>query len=207
MAPGEYGPKMARLTEKQRNYIKAMASAPFATPRSGSDGGVFGQASRRRRYGVAAAHDPRIEAAALEYAAHMMHRDGPVLAVSVMMEIARNKEHPQRLAAAEAIADRIGLHRLSEHKIVVEHQSTEAMVARIRELAAKLGMDAEELLGANMKDVTPPKLIEGRADNISRPRPRAVPTAGEAYGKHCAAGHRPDRAQRGAVGCAAPAAR
>ena len=35
------------------------------------------------------------------------------------------------------------------------------MVARIWELAEKLGMDAEQLLGANMKDVSP-KQIEGK---------------------------------------------
>ena len=44
-------------------------------------------------------HDPRLEAAALEYAAHLLHRDGPVLAVSVMLEIARDREHPKRLPA------------------------------------------------------------------------------------------------------------
>jgi hypothetical protein len=40
------------------------------------------------------------------------------------------------------------------------------MVARIKELAQKLGMDAEALLGANMKDVTP-KQIEGEAAPVT----------------------------------------
>jgi hypothetical protein len=160
----EYGPRMLALTEKQRNYIKAMAANPFGASSAWARSAGYSDSSKGAK--VAAfrlRHDPKIEAAVLEYASTLMHRDGPVLAVSVMMEIARDKEHPRRLAAAEAIADRIGLHRLSEHKIVVEHQSTEAMVARIRELAAKLGMDAEALLGANMKDVTP-KQIEGKVE-------------------------------------------
>jgi phage terminase small subunit len=156
---------MARLTELQRNYIKAQASAPFANPTVWCR--MAGYSGKHHKAAAVQAlrlkHDPRIEAAAHEYAAHMMHRDGPVLAVSVMMRIARNDKHPRQLHAAEAIADRIGLHRLSEHRVMVEHrdETTEAMVARIRELAAKLGMDAEALLGANMKDVSP-KQIEGK---------------------------------------------
>lgn len=164
----EYGPRMLALTEKQRGYVRAMASAPFARSSEWARRAGYSDSSKGAK--VAAfrlRHDPKIEAAVLEYAGQLLHQNGAILAVSTMMEIARNKGHPKRLAAAEAIADRIGLHRLSEHKIVVEHQSTEAMVARIKELAAKLGMDAEKLLGANMKDVSPaakpePKVIEHR---------------------------------------------
>lgn len=158
---------MARLTEKQRNYIKAQASAPFGNPTHWAKlAGYSDKSSAAKVVAHYLAHDPRIEEAAHEYASHLMHRDGPILAISVMMRIARNDKHPRQLQAAEAIADRIGLHRLSEHKIVVEHQSTEAMVARIKELAQKLGMDAEALLGANMKDVTP-KQIEGEAAPVT----------------------------------------
>ena len=167
---------MARLTELQRNYIKAQLSAPFATPTEWCR--MAGYSDKHHKAAAVQAlrlkHDVRLEEAAHEYAAHMMHRDGPVLAVSVMMRIARNDKHPRQLQAAEAIADRIGLHRLSEHKIMVEHTSSEAMVARIKELAAKLGMDAEKLLGGNMRDVTP-KQIEGKAEAVTGLPPREKP--------------------------------
>ena len=156
---------MARLTEKQRNYIKAQASAPFANPTQWAK--MAGYSDKSQAAKVTAfrmKHDPRIEAAALEYAGHLMHRDGPLLAVSVMMEIARNKNHPKQLAAAEAIADRIGLHRLSEHHVMVEHRDLTGteMIARIRELAVKLGLDEAQLLGANLSRETKPepKVIE-----------------------------------------------
>jgi phage terminase small subunit len=165
--PFEYGPKMAALTELQRNYIKAQASAPFANPTVWCRMAGYSDSSKAAKVtAFRMKHDPRLEAAAHEYASHMMHRDGPVLAVSVMMRIARNDKHPRQLHAAEAIADRIGLHRLSEHKVMVEHrdESVEAKVERIRMLAQLLGVDVGTLLGGNVVDRPPAevKQIEGK---------------------------------------------
>jgi phage terminase small subunit len=166
----EYGPKMARLTELQRNYIKAQAAAPFANPTQWAR--MAGYSDHKRNAKVQAQrlkHDPKLEAAAHEYAAHMMHRDGPVLAVAVMMRIARNDRHPRQLHAAEAIADRIGLHRLSEHRVKVEHsdESAEAKVEKIKRIAALLGIPVASLLGGN---VVEPKVIEhSPEENKHRP--------------------------------------
>jgi hypothetical protein len=127
--PFEYGPKMAQLTELQRNYIKAMASAPFASSTEWAR--MAGYSDRNGGAKVAAfhlRHDPKIEAAVLEYAAHTMHRDGPMLAVAGLMQIARNKDHPKQLRALETLANRVGLHERSEHMVRVEHSEESAEV-------------------------------------------------------------------------------
>jgi hypothetical protein len=168
--PFEYGPKMAALTELQRNYIKAQMAKPFANPTvwcrmaGYSDKGKGAKVTAFRMK-----HDLRLEQAAEEYAAHMMHRDGPVLAVAGIMQIARNSKHPKQLRALETLANRVGLHELSEHRVMVEHrdESAEAKVERIRMLAQLLGVDVADLLGRNVvrgeeaKDVSP-KQIEGK---------------------------------------------
>jgi hypothetical protein len=171
---GDYGPMMAALTPLQRNYIKAQMSKPFATPTEWCRmAGYYSGGSAARVQAFRMKHDPKIEAAALEYAGHLMHRDGPMLAVSVMMAIARNSGHPRQLHAAEAIADRIGLHRLSEHRVMVEHreESVEAKVERIKQMAALLGIDVAQLLGRNLvKDVSP-KQIEGKVEAVGSRKP------------------------------------
>ena len=148
--PPEYGPRMAQLTELQRNYIKAMASAPFATSAEWARRAGYSDTGKGAK--VAAfrlRHDPKIEAAVLEHASVLMHRDGPVLAVVTLMEIARDKDHPRRLQAAEAICDRIGLHRLSEHRLMVEHTGESAMqVENIHRMSGPqqlLNVDIEKL--------------------------------------------------------------
>jgi hypothetical protein len=165
--PHEYGPKMARLTELQRNYIKAQMAAPFANPTewcrmagySDRNGGAKVTAFRMK-------HDPKIEEAVFEYAAHLMHRDGPILAVAGLLQIARDRNHPRQLRALETLANRVGLHELSEHRVRVEHseESAEAKVERIKRVAELLGIDVQELLGRNVSHQTKPepKLIEGQ---------------------------------------------
>jgi hypothetical protein len=98
--PFEYGPKMAALTELQRNYVKAMASAPFASApewcrMAGYADTADGSAARVHAHRLR--HDPKIEEAVFEFAAHTMHRDGPMLAVAGIMQIARDRNHPKQL--------------------------------------------------------------------------------------------------------------
>jgi hypothetical protein len=169
--PFEYGPKMAALDERRQAFVKAMAVLPFGSRAdwvrmAGYSTHKIGAKVRGHRL----VHDPKIEAAVFEYASALMHTEGPLLSVAVMMEIARDKEHPRQLQAAEAIADRIGLHRLSEHRVRVEHseESAEAKVERIRMVASLLGVDVSQLLGANVgqpKDVTrETKVIEHKPE-------------------------------------------
>ena len=108
-------------------------------------------------------HDPKIEEAVFEFAAHTMHRDGPMLAVAGIMQIARDRNHPKQLRALETLANRVGLHELSEHRVRVEHseESAEAKVERIKRVAELLGIELGQLLGENVSPISERKLIEG----------------------------------------------
>ena len=77
-------------------------------------------------------------------------RSDAVIGRSVLMEIALDKEHPQRLKAAAHCSTR----RLPQHerqRITVDHHDLtgEAMIERIKALALELGMDATKLIGSN----------------------------------------------------------
>jgi hypothetical protein len=76
-------------------------------------------------------------------------RSDAVIGRHVLMEIALDKEHPQRLKAATALLDRGGFHSMSEQRISVTHTdlTSEGMIERIKMLATELGMDPAKLIG------------------------------------------------------------
>lgn len=151
-SPDEWGPCMAALTEKQRNYIKAMACDPFGNPTAWARAAGYSDikdGAKVRAHGLA--HSPKIEAAVQEYSRALLHREGPMLAVAGLLRIARNESHPKNLQALDSLADRMGLARTTEHTVNVAHvdMTGAAMLERIRALAAKHGMDPAALLGPN----------------------------------------------------------
>lgn len=169
IAPGlATGPAMMALTELQRRFVLAMVSDPFGNRKEWAKAAGYSDKSNGAKVvGFRLMHEtPKVEAAITEVARSLMFCEAPVLAVAGLLKIARNERHPKQLRALETLANRTGLHELSESRIMVEHrsESTEAMVARIRELAEKLGIDVSRLLGANAKDVSsaakPGKVIE-----------------------------------------------
>jgi hypothetical protein len=133
-----------------------------------------GRRNAKRAYGVAFenAHEPtqasaacklirddRMQAAILELSQKQLRSLAPE-AVAVFQEIATNPQHPHRLQAAKEIADRTGLHAVSETRSTVTRLSSDTdMVKQIGALAAILGIDAQRLLGkqieAPMIDITP----------------------------------------------------
>ena len=144
-----YGPAMAKLTEKQRRYVLAMAADPLGNPtrwvkiagyERSTDGGFRVAAFRL-------AHDKRIEAAAREVAQMHLNTFGPLLGIGVMIRIARDKNHPKQLAAAEALADRTGFHATQEVRVsgevVVNH--TDAALEQLR-IFRDLGVPREKLV-------------------------------------------------------------
>lgn len=166
-----FGPKMTALTEKQRGYVLAMLTDPLGNPTAWAraagyaDGGPKSALIRKTAHYLA--HDDRIMEAAQEEARRHLNTIGPVLGIGVMMQIARSKGHKQQLAAAQALANRAGFHETSEHKVTVDHndRTGSAMIERIKQVAALLGVDAGKLLGVNASDevekIDMPLLIEG----------------------------------------------
>lgn len=153
-----YGPKMGALTEKQRRYVLAMLSDPLGNPTAWARAAGYSDVKEGAKVrGHHLAHDDRITEAAQEEAQRHLLTVGPVLAVGVMMRIARTKGHKDQLRAAEALANRAGLHEVSEQRVNVTKtdRTGAAMIARIRELARGLGLDEAQLLGANAAPALP----------------------------------------------------
>ncbi len=117
-------------------------------------GCTVAEAAKRAGYGSAGklAHDPRIQAAIHAESIRRVGTHVP-LALSVLVEVASNRagKAADRVRAAEAILDRGGMARLSEQKITVTHQLSEAeQDQEILSLARELNLDraaTEKLLG------------------------------------------------------------
>jgi phage terminase small subunit len=150
----DLGPAMRQLTEKQRKFVQIYLEQPLrdgastAAAAGYSTGGKSGVGIRFEAYRLLRSEKVL---AAIREELDKRFRSDAVIGRSVLMEIALDKEHPQRLKAATALLDRGGFHSMSEQRISVTHQDlgTPAMIERIKTLAVELGMDPAKLLGHN----------------------------------------------------------
>ena len=160
----EFGPAMARLTAKQRRFVQAMMADPFGTGAGWARRAGYSDKSEAAKVKAHyLLHSSSIEAAVLEVGRDMLTARGPIVAVAAMLKAAADPEHPKQLQAAEMILNRVGLHETQEIRVTRTDQTGAAMVERIRALAAALGVDPAQLLGANVQGVQAlPKVIEGK---------------------------------------------
>lgn len=165
----ELGPAMRSLTPKQRAFIMAMASDPKGTQADWAK--AAGYATTSGSHEVAACRmlrDPRIEAAIFEVARSNLNTFGPMLAARGMLKIAADEKHPGHERMLLAVADRVGLHPKSEHRVTVEHRNDAEMAKLALRLANEIGVRPESLLGANHPLLASPNLIEAQAVEVER---------------------------------------
>lgn len=93
-------------------------------------------------------HDERVIAAMREEADKRL-RGYALLGISVIAQIARNDKHPDQLKAAMGLANRLGFHEMSEHKVSVEHKQPKEITELAIKLAKEIGIASERLLGNN----------------------------------------------------------
>ena len=154
------GPAMKKLNERQQAFVTAMlefggrnhTKAARAAGYDGTDEVVRVTAHRL-------AHDPKIQEAILEEGQKRMTAGG-FLAINTLLDICDDvtTEKKDRIKAATEILNRIGLHAKSEQKISVTHkdETSKEMIAEIKLIAERLGVDPQKLLGNNaIIDVTP----------------------------------------------------
>lgn len=142
-----FGKAMRALTDKQRLFVIGLLECGGNQTQAYARAGYKGDDASLRSASCRLAHDPKIRAAVFEEAQARMDASG-ILATSVLVEIAQDSMHRDRLKAALAILDRIGLHARTEHKITVTKEDDAEKIMQIRLLAEKLGMDGKKLLGA-----------------------------------------------------------
>lgn len=127
-------------------------------------------------------HDQRIQDAILELSQRNARALLP-LALQVFEDIATSEKHPGRLAAAKELADRGGLHTVTENRHVVQHlNDDEGMQKQIAAMARFMGIDPARLLGnrieaplvtidqSDWKEVVPPEPVHsGRPGDNTLP--------------------------------------
>lgn len=154
------GPAMKRLTPLMRNFARLYVDFPRramwrlvkAAGYQQTDGSLRVTAHRL-------VHDPNVLAAIAEETARRSPLDA-ALSRATLRDLALKKGKEQ-LKAATALGDRTGF--AAEQKHIVEHrdESVEAKIAKLKALAAMLGVDPASLIGGN---VAPMKLIEARPE-------------------------------------------
>jgi len=160
---GDLGPAMLELSEKQRDFVLAYCAFPQASGTDLARMAGYKQSVGSRVWASTASRmlrDPGIIAAIHEVLSKTYRGRGAAIAQDVMLEIAQDQNHPQRLKAAAMLADRGGFAAMLESKVTIEHrdQTSEAMIKRIEMLAKRLGIDAAKLLGG--------PVIDGRASEV-----------------------------------------
>ena len=147
----EHGPSMLALTEPQRMFVLHYCDT----------GGInASEAARRAGYGnnkdsqaVTASRmlrQPRILAALREVADRRL-KAGAIMAASAIVEIAGDSMHRDRFKAATELLNRAGLVVEGVSRVIVEdHRTVEEIERRIRDLAERLGIDADKMLGQSM---------------------------------------------------------
>jgi hypothetical protein len=164
----DLGPAMRELSEKQRRFVQIYLEQPL---RSGASVAAAGYKSGTNGIRVEAVRQLRNERVlrAIREELDKRFRSDAVIGRAVLMEIALDKEHPQRLKAATALLDRGGFHSMSEQRITVDHQDMtgDAMRERITALCQELAIDPARLLGHNAG--APPAALEVDYSEVAEP--------------------------------------
>ena len=167
-APTKYGPKMQALpNDRWRTFAlvycgqgRRNAGHAYAVAFEKDERDVK-QSHACRVNGSRMVHDERMQQAILEVCQKQLRSLAP-LAVDVFEEIAQDRQRPagDRIRAAQAIADRTGLHGINEHKTTVQHIGGDGdQMKRIAALASLLGIPVERFIGHRIEapviDITP----------------------------------------------------
>ena len=144
----DYGPAMRELTHMQREFVHLMldTGGRNATDCASKAGYSGKSVASLRAYAYTLSHNERVLAAMHEEAAKRMRSMG-LMAVSNLIAIADDNAttNKDRLKANLAILDRVGLHAVTEHKVVKEDRTDQALVNRLQSLAKALKFGPEQV--------------------------------------------------------------
>lgn len=145
----DLGPAMRDLTVPQRMFVIAYSEQGGVNATEAARLAGYGgpESNRTSREGERLLRMPRILAALREEADKRL-KSGAILAASVLVEIAMDPIHKERYKAAVELLNRAGLVVEGISRVIVEdHRTVEEIERRIRDLAEKVGIDPERLLG------------------------------------------------------------
>lgn len=141
------GPAMRELTALQQRFVIALLECGGTNEsKAARMAGYGGGDETCRVVGFNNIRKPHVLAALREEADKRLH-SGAILAASVMVEIAMDRDHKDRYKAADNLLNRAGLVIQTQHKIIVDDQRTDQeVIARVRMLATELKIDPKKLL-------------------------------------------------------------
>lgn len=167
---GEYGPAMKALTELQQKFVLHLLD----------HGGRYNEAARAAGYSDASAnslrvqahrlaHDPGVIAAIREQGEQYMNA-GVAIGVHVLLDIARDPTHKDRLKAADKLLMRAGLGENTTRTVKHVHELSEDQLEnRIRMLAKRNGLDADKLLGKGETEKAAEKIEDAVFTEVVEP--------------------------------------
>lgn len=149
------GPKMAALSPLQRAWVYALVEQMGNGVRAAEIAGYGANSATREQREVAwrvASHsnsrNPKVQEAIREEAGHRLST-GALIGADVLVSIATDPMHKDRLKAAKLLLEHNGYQIIAQQEIKVEHKTPDhkEVVQRITDLATKLGLDPKMLLG------------------------------------------------------------
>lgn len=136
---------MAQLEPQQQNFVETLIEYG-AGPKKVEPAAVA--AGYAPKYGWQLMKKPHVLAAIREEAAKGL-LSGALLGMQVLMEIASDTTHKDRLKAAKELLAHSGF--VAEQKIIVENKTdgeARQLITEIREFCRVTGLDATQLLGS-----------------------------------------------------------
>ena len=154
------GPAMSELAPKQRAFVRAMYERPLGSRTDWAKAAGYSDAAEGAKVRAHETyHNPKVQAAIVEYGKTLFGTEGVVLAVNGLLALARQPNHPYHTKALELIANRTGFNEKQQIEITHRDLTGDALMERVRLLAEKHGVDLGNALGS-------PKLIEGAATEV-----------------------------------------
>jgi hypothetical protein len=140
-----HGPAMAALTEMQRRFVWSHIFYGLTRPKAARLAGYGNSTALVNIYAIS--QQPNIKAAFLECGKAIGSAEGAksLLTLTEIRDNPRAKD-ADRIRAAELLANRSGLHAITEQHTEVTHtvQTASEAMAKLRALVPNLGLSAEE---------------------------------------------------------------
>lgn len=162
------GPKMTALPERQRAFVVALITQGTRDYTAAAQTAGY-KADNRNALKVSAhrlAHDEKILAAIKEETERRLQASIG-MAAEVLLSIAEDPTHKDRLKAATALLNRGGLHESIEHKITHDVSAdAKTLLARFSVLAGTLGVDPVQIMGRAGLSLPKPEVVEGEYEVV-----------------------------------------
>lgn len=162
---------MQALTVRQRGFVVAMLELGNTNYQRAAMLAGYSMDNKKAAAvtGHRLAHDDRVQSAIQEEATRRLNAS-VIMAVSTLVQIAEDPktQTKDRLKAIEMIANRTGLHATTEHRVQVEHVTTnEETLERLARLSKVLGLEPAKLLGSIGAKIVGDKIIDAEFTEVT----------------------------------------